>query len=370
MKNDIHFKWSILIAGILFVLGLWGCLAVYSATMIEGVPFYFAGRQLLWLLTGMIALVVCARIPFEFYSRNVMVLTVISLLALLAVLPFGVKINGMRGWYSLGYLLVQPSEIVKPFFLLALCHFALSVKSGWSRLLAMALIAAIWIVPIGLQPDFGTVAVYAAGLIMVYWLSGGAVKPLVSMAALGIISFCGVLLLKPYVWRRFEGFFNPQADPLGSGWHILQFQFAMARGGVSGMSWGKAYWANCYLPLSHSDSVFAAMTEALGMAGVIPVILLFAFLIFAFSKLALHADGAERRIFIAAFGGMTAVQALIHVSVNVTIMPPTGLTLPVLSYGGSSLLATMIGAGIAISAAAPKTGIISSWNRKSKTQKN
>lgn len=351
MTPKYHFNWAMLIVGILFMLGLWGCLAIYNATMLSNAPFYFAGRQLLWLFIGMTALIVCAKIPFEFYCRNIKILAVISVILLLAVLPLGVKINGMRGWYSLGYFWLQPSELAKPIFLLTLCLFGQRFKPGWLRLGAMSALAGAWILPVTIQPDFGSVAVYGAGLMIVYWLGGGTMRPLIPLAALSVSAFIGVLVLKPYVLRRLQGFWDPWADPLNNGWHILQFRFAIARGGTTGMSWGKAYWSNCYLPLSHSDSVFAALAESLGAAGALPVILLFGLLVFAFAKLALQTPDATRQVFVLAFGAMVAVQALIHISVNLTILPPTGLTLPILSYGGSSLLATMIGAGMAISAA-------------------
>lgn len=353
MTPKSHFNWTILIVGILFMLGLWGCLAIYNATMLSNAPFYFAGRQLLWLLIGIATLIGCAKIPFEFYCRNIKILAAISIISLLAVLPLGVKINGMRGWYSFGYFWLQPSELGKPFFLLALCLLGQRFKPGWLQLGAMVALATAWILPVAIQPDFGSVAVYGAGLIIAYWLGGGTIRPLISLIALSIPAFIGVLALKPYVLRRLDGFWDPWADPLNNGWHILQFRFAIARGGTTGMSWGKAYWANCYLPLSHSDLVFAALAESLGAVGAFPVILLFMLLVFAFAKLALQTKDVTRQVFVLALGGMVVVQALIHISVNVTILPPTGLTLPILSYGGSSLLATMIGAGMAISAAAP-----------------
>lgn len=353
MKAKHHFNWAILIAGILFMLGLCGCLAIYNATMLSNMPFYFAGRQLLWLLIGMTALIGCAKIPFEFYCKNIKILAVISVISLLAVLPLGVKINGMSGWYSLGYFWLQPSELSKPIFLLTLCLVSKHFQSGWLRLGAMSALASAWILAVAIQPDFGSVAVYVAGLMIVYWLSDGSIKPLIALMALNVPVVIGVLMLKPYVLRRLKGFWEPWVDPLNNGWHILQFRFAIARGGTTGMSWGKAYWANSYLPLSHSDSVFAALAESLGAAGALPIIGLFVLLMFAFAKMALQTEDGTRQVFVVAIGAVVLVQALIHISVNLTILPPTGLTLPVLSYGGSSLLATMIGAGMAISAATP-----------------
>lgn len=354
MKATVHFNWSLIIAGLLFLLGLWGCMAIYNATLLNASPFYFVSRQFFWLLLGLTLLVGCARIPFRWYRDHMKVIVPAAFLLLVMVLPLGVQINGMRGWYSVGQFMMQPSELAKPFFLLSLCIWGERFGGGLKRFGGMLGITLVWLVPVVLQPDFGTAAVYLAGFVIVYWLSGGVFWPLAVLPAALAPGVIYVLAARPYVMRRFEGFLTPLADPGGSGWHVLQFQYTLARGGFSGMSWGKAVWANCYLPLPHSDSVFASITESLGIVGAMPVIFIFGLLVFAFVKLALLTENRERRTYVAAFGCLVAVQALLHISVNVTILPPTGLTLPVLSYGGSSLIATMIGAGIALSAARPE----------------
>ncbi len=354
MKTVIYFNWTLIIAGLLFLLGLWGCMAIYNATLLGPAPFYFVTRQFLWLLLGLGLLIGCARIPFRFYREQAEIMGVVAFLVLLLVFPLGVQVNGMKGWYSFGYFMVQPSELAKPFFLLSLCIFGIRHQNGLKRFGVMLALTLGWVVPILLQPDFGTAAVYLAGFVIVYWLSGGTFWPLLALPVAIAPGLFYILRTTPYVMRRFEGFIWPQLDPGGSGWHVLQFQYTLARGGVSGMSWGKAVWANCYLPLPHSDSVFASIVESLGVIGGMPIILIFGLLVFAFIRLSMQAETPERRIFVAAFGCLVAVQALLHISVNVTILPPTGLTLPVLSYGGSSLIATMIGAGIALSAAKPE----------------
>jgi cell division protein FtsW len=355
VKIMVHFNWALVVAGLLFLLGLWGCMAIYNATLMNAAPFYFVGRQFFWLLLGLVLLVGCARVPFRWYRSQMKFLAPVMFLFLITVLPLGIQVNGMRGWYSLGHFMIQPSELAKPFFLLTLCLWGGHFGDGLKRFGTMLGITLVWLVPVILQPDFGTATVYLAGFLIVYWLSGGVFWPLAGLAAALVPGVIYLLATRPYIMRRFEGFLTPLADPGGSGWHVLQFQYTLARGGFSGMSWGKAVWANCYLPLPHSDSVFASITESLGVAGAMPIIFIFGLLVFAFVKLALLTENRERRIYVAAFGCLVAVQALLHISVNVTIFPPTGLTLPILSYGGSSLIATMIGAGIALSAAKPES---------------
>lgn len=345
------FPLSMLIQGLVFMLGLWGCLAIYNATMFAVSPFYFVGRQLLWLVVGMGLMLFCSRIPFSAYRDNIELLTALFYIPLLAVLIFGVRINGMKGWFMLGNIFIQPSELAKGFFILSLCHFGGKFRPGIQRFLGMALITMFWVLPIALQPDFGTVLVYIAGFVIVYWLMNGSVWHLLLIPAT-VFSGLGLLVnFKPYILNRFLGYLNPDMDPLGFGWHIQQFQFTLARGGFWGMKWGKALWANSYLPLAHSDSVFASLAESLGFIGTFPVIFVMGVMVFAIFKLALKTETEFRKVYVLSIGLIFAVQALIHISVNVTLLPPTGITLPVLSYGGSSLLATMISFGIMLSAA-------------------
>jgi cell division protein FtsW len=159
------------------------------------------------------------------------------------------------------------------------------------------------------------------------------------------------LTKKAYLLSRITGFLDPGADPFGSGWHILQFNYAVARGGLFGSGWGNCLWANSYLPLSYSDSSFAALAEALGFIGSAPVIVGFGLLAWFAFRISAVSHDPFKKLFISSMMFMIVIQALMHISVNTGMMPPTGITLPLFSYGGSSLLSTMIAAGMIISAA-------------------
>ncbi len=354
------FPLTMLIQFLLFMLGLWGCLAIYNTTIYAVAPFYFVGRQLLWLVFGMAVMMLCARVPFSVYRDNIELLTIFFYISLLAVLIFGVRINAMKGWFMVGNIFIQPSELAKGFFILALCHFGGKFRPGMPRFAGMGLITLLWVLPIALQPDFGTAMVYIAGFIIVYWLMNGSFWHLLLVPAT-LLSVAGLVIhFNPYVLNRFFGYLNPELDPLGLGWHIRQFQFTLARGGLWGMKWGKALWANSYLPLAHNDSVFASLTESLGFIGSFFVIAIIGIIVLAVFKLSLKAENQFRKVFILSIGMLFAVQALIHISVNVTLLPTTGITMPVLSYGGSSLLSTLIYFGIMLSAAGRHETISSS----------
>tara|TARA_B100000609_G_C17188265_1_gene420960 strand:- start:402 stop:1535 length:1134 start_codon:yes stop_codon:yes gene_type:complete len=342
------FSISMLISIVIFLLGLWGCLAIYSATSFSDSPFYYAGRQLLWLGLGMTVMLTIVRIPVEFFKKYLWMLVVAAYVPLLAVLVFGVRINGMKGWYSIGPLLFQPSEFAKTFFILMLCRIATDMPRGFKRFLVMFGVTLLWTLPIMLEPDFGTAAIYFLGFLAIYWLVGEKLRYLLIPLPFGLAGLVLACYQMPYLLQRFKGFWDPGADPLGSGWHIRQFQFTLARGGFTGSGAGRTIWSNSYLPLAHSDSVFATMAESVGLAGSLPIIVVFLILAYLFYKLSIKCSDKFEKLFVMAVGIFFVVQAFVHISVNVTLLPPTGLTLPLLSYGGSSVISIMVAAGIAL----------------------
>lgn len=342
---------------LLLLLGLWGCLAVYNSTVYSNSPFYFAGRQFIWLLAGIFVLTVSSKIPFEFYKKFTPLLALGIYLPLVLVLWFGVRINGMKGWFAFGSVFIQPSELAKPIFILTLCWICVRYPSDHKscqrldkHFILLFFATFLYVFPIIFQPDFGTVMVYVAGLIVVYLLSGGSYMRLFLFFLVSLPLGVWGLMKKTYIVARLAGFFSPQEYPFGVGWHIVQFQYTLARGGFWGASWGKSLWANAYLPLSHSDSAFASLTEAIGFIGVVPIIFGFSILAYIGYHLAVRAKDDFSRLYICSIAIFIAVQALVHISVNVGLIPPTGITLPMFSYGGSSLVSTMFAVGILLSA--------------------
>lgn len=335
----------------MFLLGLWGCLAVYNATVYSSLPFNFAARQFLWLVISICCLYAASRIPFRIYYENAVLWAAPAYALLLLVLLCGASVNGMRGWFSWGNVSLQPSEIAKPFFVLLLCKTAMRGDGKMRHFLNLFVLTCLWIAPVALEPDWGTSLVYLAGFVLVYFSSGGSVLMLAGSALVFALAVLRAMAGKAYMIKRLAGFIDPSGDPFGAGWHVLQFQYAIARGGFWGAGWGKSVWANSYLPLSYSDSSFAALAEAVGFAGSFPVIVFFASLGFAAYMLSGRVSDPARRLVISSLVLVIVFQAFLHISVNVGLIPPTGITLPMVSYGGSSLFSTMISAGIILSAA-------------------
>lgn len=331
------------------MLGLLGLLAVFNASYHLPSGHRYVLRQGLWLALGTVVVVVSAGIPARLYRRVAPWLIVPGYAALAGVLVWGVRIRRMQGWYSLPGFLVQPSEIVKPLFVLSLVllavHTAAWRDSFFKGYLPWLGLLSVWLIPLVLQPDFGMVLVYVVAFLAVSAVAGVPGRHLAGAAVGAMPLALPAWLQAPYLRTRVLGFLNPQEFADTSGWHLLQFRRTLASGGLFGRGWGDCVWARTHLPLGHTDSMFATVGEALGFVGVFPLlILLLAWCAYVCQRARSLGDSFAA---LAAMGlmSMVAGQALIHLSVNLGLMPVTGLTLPLFSYGGSSMIATMLCVG-------------------------
>jgi len=352
-KQAFAFSHTMGVYVILFLLGLWGCIAIYNATL-HNMPFRYLGLQSTWLVIGMFALFLSSRIKFTAYQKWLIPLAVVSYIPMLLVLIWGAKIHGMSGWFRIGDMMIQPSEFAKTPYVLLLSIVATRSESGRKHFFAMSSLALLWIIPIVLQPDLGTMLVYLSGFVVVYYISNGSMKLFWGAVAAVVPVLAYIVVTKQYVLNRFSGFIDPSSDPFGNGWHVMQFRYALANGGFWGRGLGKAVWSNSYLPLSHSDSAFASFCESVGVVGAFPVVFGFFMLVYISYRISQGIECPERKVFVLAIAAVIAVQALIHISVNLTLIPTTGITLPLFSYGGSSLVSTFIAFGVLLSAADKK----------------
>jgi len=337
-------NFPLLIASGMLFIGMFGLLNIISGTNTSS-PL--AWRQLIHIAVGAGVLAGAGMVPFRFYREQIPALSILAL-ALLFGLPLcGNRVNGMCGWYDLGFCSVQPSELVKAIYLLSLaCALVGKLRFRW-----VLGIAALWILPILAQPDFGTAAIYLGSFVILIYLVGGQWKKLcpVLLAVAGIAG--AFIWTHPYAQKRITAFLAPELDPLGSGWHLRQLKFAVARGHLFGTKLGNAVWSNVYLPLPYNDSALATFAETLGFCGVLLLLLSFLILLAMLARAAfLKGLSAEGRIFLMGCTGMLALQIFVHCGVNLGLLPATGLPLPLISYGGSSFVGTAFLLGIAISA--------------------
>ena len=327
------------------LLGLAGCLAIFNATFHRVAPLAFVARQAVWLVAAAVVMLAAAGRGPKFWRRSLPLWATGAYAALLLVLLCGERVNGMRGWFAWHGVFIQPSELAKPIFLLCLAsrleYRSEDLRNGKGYLSLLGLFG-LWAVPLLLQPDFGTLLVYGATFAVTVWCMGGRTWHLLATGLAAVPMVAAACLYRPYLWQRFAGFLDPEGAGQGAGWHILQFQRTLASGGAFDCSLGRGVWSNTYLPLGHSDSIFATLAEALGFFGVLPLVLLV--LAWAWYGMRRAQASSRDRFVSGAVLGMSVmltVQSLIHLSVNLGLMPPTGVTLPLISYGGSSLVSSL-----------------------------
>lgn len=334
------------------MLTLWGILAIYRTQMLMERSPYFLLRQVIWAAAAWGIFGLFLQIKFKTLCRMAF-FAAASGIVLLAALPlFGLRINGMRGWYELGFFTLQPSEIFKAFYLLYLVQ-VLHMRNlpAWGRLFAASGGIGCFVLLLLMQPDFGTMIVYLAGGFAALYFSGVKMRILWLFPAAAIPAAVTAVALHSYMRSRILHFLQPELDPTGGSWHLRQFAIAIARGEFSGVKDSMAVWSNSFLPLAHNDSIFAALCEMQGLAGGVLILLLYIWLFYNLTQLAQLQISPLRRSLIDSINAMLIIQTLLHILVNTGSIPPTGITLPLISYGGSSLLGTMLLLGTAMNAA-------------------
>jgi cell division protein FtsW len=342
------------------VLALLGLVMVASASItmadrVYGQPFYFLLRQALYLAAGGAAAAICMLVPLRVWEQTSPLLLTAALLLLVAVVIPGVghEVNGATRWLRFGAFNLQASEPARLLLLMYLCSYVArrrdSLEAGFKGLLLPLVIVTAAGMLLMLQPDFGATAVLFVTAIGVLFVGGMRLGYLLLMGVAGLASLALLVLTSDYRMRRLTAFLDPWADPWNSGFQLTQSLIAIARGEWFGVGLGGSVQKLFYLPEAHTDFVFAVFAEEFGLAGVVLMIALFAVLVWrAYAVSA--AAAAAGRVFSAclAFGLGTGIglQAFINIAVNMGLLPTKGLTLPLVSYGGSSLLVTLAGIGL------------------------
>ena len=331
----------------MILLSFFGLLTIISSQSETAAPYYLVLRQLISFVAALGLMFLCSLLPFGFFRRNAALLAGISLLAVLILPFFGTRINGMCGWFRYGSLSLQPTEAAKPFFLLGLIAIVEHFRKENVRFGAGLVYTLLWGTAIIIQPDLGTAFIYFATFLLVFFISGLRWRWLIGSGALAAGGIALFIKTHPYALGRITAFLNPRES-----WHLRQLELACARGGWFGHKLGQALWSNAYVPLPYNDSAYATLTETIGFLGALLVLVLFAVLLAALSSIALRRELPESvRLFAAGATAVTGVQTLLHIGVNLSLLPPTGLTLPLISYGGSSLLGCAMLMGIVLSGA-------------------
>ncbi|MCW8829951.1 MAG: putative lipid II flippase FtsW [Gammaproteobacteria bacterium] len=318
-------------------------------------PFYYFQRQLVFVVIGLVAAALVYRVRLVQWEKSGVALLGFALFLLVLVLIPGVgkTVNGSTRWISMGIINLQVSEVVKLFLLIYVAGYLVrhgeEVRTSLKGFIKPMLMVGLAGLLLLLEPDFGSTVVIMGTVLAMTFLGGVRFVQFISFMIL--FGSCALMLVisSPYRLERLTSFMNPWADPFDTGFQLTQSLIAIGTGGWWGTGLGGSVQKLFYLPESHTDFLFAVLSEEFGFVGVCLVILLYTLLFFRIFKIGLQAEKVGNRF--AAYlaygiGVWLALQAVINMGVNMGLMPTKGLTLPLMSYGGSSLLVCCMAIGL------------------------
>jgi len=347
----------VVLLAVLALLNMIGLVMVLSASSVNalheyGSSFYYFNRQVMWVALGVVALLLAARIDYHRWQRLGLPLLALSMLLLVLVLVpgFGISVNGSSRWLGYGPIQMQPSELAKLAVLLWSADL-LARRAAWMGdtqvtlrpvLTVLAVVAALLLK----QPNLGTAIVLGAIVFAVLFVAGTPLRPLSGWLAFSAAGALVLSLGEGYRRARVLAFLNPWEDPLNNGYQIIQARVSLASGGWLGLGLGesRAKWG--FLPFAHTDFIFAIIGEELGMVGAALVVVLFVLLGYLGVRTAIRAPDRFGQLVAAGITAWFAVQAFVNIGAVIGVLPITGVPLPFISAGGSSLLVGMTAAGI------------------------
>lgn len=343
--------WLVLAAVSLLLVGLVMVTSASTevATGLTGNPFYYGIRHGVFVSFAVFIALGILRVPLSWWHRNGPWLLVLGFLLLIAVLFVGAEVNGSKRWIPLGPINIQASEVAKLFLIVYVAgyleRFLPGVRQHWWEFLKPLII----LVPMGLllilEPDYGALVVMTGCVMGMLLLAGAPLMRFILLLSIVLALGVYVAIAEPYRLERITSFADPWADMYNSGYQLTQALIAYGRGHWLGMGLGDSVQKLFYLPEAHTDFVFAVIAEELGLVGAVSVVGLFALLVYR--ALSIGRKAELRRLPFAAYlsygiGLVFGAQAFINIGVSTGMLPTKGLTLPLLSYGGSSLVVSCV----------------------------
>ena len=339
------------------LLAVFGIIMIYSASNIWALykfndAFKFVKHQGLFFIIGLILLFFISKIKYtKYYEKsNIILFTVLILLILVIIPGIGTVRNGSRSWFGIGSFGLQPSEAAKIALIIFTSKYLVNneknlkdIKKGLLPILSIIFLVFGLIM---LQPDFGTGVIIVISTIGLLFIGGVNFKFFIRLGILGVIGVVILILIAPYRLERILSFLNPWSDPLGSGFQIIQSLYAIGPGGLFGYGFLNSRQKHFYLPEPQTDFIFSIISEEFGFMGVLIVTSLFLIIITRGFKIARKSDELFGKYLAFGITFQIAFQAILNLMVVVGLIPVTGVTLPFLSYGGSSLLITLCSIGI------------------------
>jgi rod shape determining protein RodA len=338
--------------GLLFLTAAVGCLLIYSATFNQ--PGHVYMKQVIWMAVAVLGFSLALIVDYKVLVAYAPVFYVAGLVILGGLFVFARFIGGAKSWFRLAFIGIQPSEIMKLVLILILARFFAEYKRRYVSLGRALLIIGVAIAPavmVALQPDLGTAATFVPLILAAMLLAGLSRKAVVLLLVAALVGgFLGYQYgLKDYQKKRVMTLFSPGLDPKGSGYQIAQSKIAIGSGGVLGKGFKKGTQSQLrFLPARHTDFIFSVLGEEFGFVGITAVMALYLMLLLRIFRIVGKARDRSGIYIVFLVGILLTFQFLVNVLMVIGLFPVTGIPLPLLSYGGSSLLAGFIAVGLVV----------------------
>lgn len=357
MIRDFYFDRTLVICFLILII--LGVIFVFSATSVPSLinnkdPYYYLKREILWSAVSILFMFALYLIPIDFLKKISYPLVLITIFLLIAVLIIPAEISGtsVKRWLDLGIARFQPSELAKLSTVFFLAYYIHRKKSNpdffksWNSLLIAFSIPSIIIFLILIQPHKGAAVFVAVLTFSIIFSSGFSWKKVMVFPALFFPLFVFFVISSEYAEKRIQAMINPVENRTGISYQVFQSILSFVKGGLTGEGIGGGTQKLKYLPEIHTDYIFALIGEELGFLGAVFVILVFLLILYRGLKISLNLEDTFSQVLGIGITYMIVIQAFFHMAVNTSLFPPTGFTLPFISYGGSSLLIMSAAAGI------------------------
>jgi len=350
---------GIMLGGVLLLVGLSVVMVASASLGISevryGDPMHIVRRWAVYMPIGIVLMWAVSRIDVSWWQAAALpMLAVMGLLMILVFVPdLGREINGARRWFSLFGMTVQPVEIMKPVILIYMAHYMANFPERLahfsSGLAPMLVVLGVMDVLLLVQPDFGS-AVLLSTVCMCMWFVGGVpMRHLLATAGVAVPLGAVVMVSEPYRWQRLTSFIDPWADPLGSGYQLIQSMIAYGSGGLYGAGLGQGVQKLFYLPEPFTDFVSAVLAEELGLVGVMGLLVVFMLLLWRGMRLAYLAEHSFSRLLSLGCVMLLGLSFIINMGAAMGMLPTKGMPMPILSYGGSALIGSFFLLGLLFS---------------------
>ena len=341
------------------LISIFGIVMIYSASYIWAEykyndAFKFVKNQGLFLIIGIILMILISKVNYNIYKdkTKVILISCIVLLVLVLIPGIGTIRNGSRSWFGIGSFGIQPSEFTKKGLIIFVSKYLASddkrVKDIKHGVLPIILVLGFIFGLIMLQPDFGTGSIIVVTIIVLLFVGGVDFKFFLKIGVVGVIGVVILIAIAPYRLARILSFLDPWSDPLGSGFQIIQSLYAIGPGGLFGYGLGNSRQKHFFLPEPQTDFIFSIISEELGFFGCLLVVIMFFIICYQGFKISRRSNDKFAKFLSFGIIFQISFQACMNLMVVTGVIPVTGVTLPFLSYGGSSLLITLVSIGIVL----------------------